>query len=269
MAVAANGVMKCLVSQTTVDEFTLTIEDGSICVLLGEGHLGQSASGLRLLGGSFTQSNTTATVEPRCLSILDFDKFFHIKLTGYENLRHCLTLFGQNTVTKRYALKAMDKVGLNAVTNNMVGTYSKAEKIRLAMALIVLGDWKTVLLDEPTHGLDKEGVELMYKILCKLKTRSTAILLSTHDKAFMRRVADTVVLFKPNHMPVTTTPDQVDFGDEYLVHNIDNDQHDMTLDSTMMLEEVEQEDLTQLLSAEEMDGVHAIEQTPEPMVAAR
>jgi len=148
---------------------------------------------------------------------MDFDRFFHFKLTGYENIRYYLSIFLQRKISKSHAIDTMTQFGLEAEHNKLFGTYSKGQKVRLAMSLMAVVKWKTLLLDEPTNGLDKEGIDIPCDLLIKMKASKTAILIATHDQQFMQRVADSGVLFKENSKNITITPREINQTNQFEV----------------------------------------------------
>ena len=83
-------------------------------------------------------------------------------------------------------------VGLDPKARKGVGKYSTGMKARLGIAQAIMEDPEILLLDEPFNGLDRAGVEDMYRILLELKRSGKTIILTSHVKENIDTLCDTV-----------------------------------------------------------------------------
>ena len=88
---------------------------------------------------------------------------FYSDMTGRENLRFTGQLNGlPSDVTDRRMEELLEKVGMTEAADQKAGTYSRGMRQRLGIADVLMKDPKVVIMDEPTLGIDPEGMrELM------------------------------------------------------------------------------------------------------------
>ena len=87
----------------------------------------------------------------------------------------------QKPVTRRQIMEQMERVGLADRVNDQVKTYSHGMNQRLGLALILLNEPQLVILDEPTTGLDPQGMKEVRELILELaRERGVTIFLSSH-----------------------------------------------------------------------------------------
>ena len=91
-------------------------------------------------------------------------------------------------------------VGLTTAADRRVGTYSLGMRQRLAIATLLLGDPAIIVLDEPTNGLDPEGVAWIRDITRRWADQGRTVLVSSHLLAEVAQVADRVVIIDKGHL---------------------------------------------------------------------
>jgi len=222
MAIELENISKSFGQKMVIDKLCLSIPEGSVCAFLGKNGSGKSTT-LRILGGSLKADSGTCSKPLPCLSVLDFDRYFHFKLTGYENIRYYLALLKQERISKSKLNGLLTLYGLEDISSKLFGTYSKGQKIRLSMLLMDAAPWKCMLLDEPTNGLDIDGVQLLRKLFVKFRSASASIIFSTHDEEFMKSIADTAALFEENNVVTLMQPGDTATKTLYSVQVFDND----------------------------------------------
>lgn len=99
--------------------------------------------------------------------------------TGLENLKILASI--KNIITEKEIKASIDRVGLDPDDNRIYKKYSLGMKQRLAVAQAVMEKPDLIILDEPTNGLDNEGVDLVRKILLEEKDRGATILIASHN----------------------------------------------------------------------------------------
>lgn len=110
--------------------------------------------------------------------------------SGFKNLSILASIKGKIDAKKIY--DTLSLVGLGEVANKKVKTYSLGMKQRLGLAQAIMEDPELILLDEPTNGLDKDGVETLHNILAKLKKEGRTIILASHNKEDIDILCDEV-----------------------------------------------------------------------------
>lgn len=114
-------------------------------------------------------------------------------LTGLQNLKLFAKFYGKNTLTRIPHIVKL--VGMENRINEKVSTYSLGMKQRLGIAQALLNKPKLLILDEPTNGLDPNGIVEMRNILKVLAEKEKmAIIISSHNLAELEQTCDVIGL---------------------------------------------------------------------------
>lgn len=98
-------------------------------------------------------------------------------MTGYENLRISQRLYNIPTTRLKEVIRL---VGLEDKIKEKVSKYSLGMKQRLGIAQAIIHNPKVLILDEPTNGLDPEGINQLKQLLIKLSKQGMVIIVSSH-----------------------------------------------------------------------------------------
>ena len=172
-----------------VDELTVAIPAGEIYGLLGHNGAGKSTTIGMMLGQVWPTSgevkvcgyDVTAERQKALQNVgaIFESPAFYDYLSGRRNLE-ILSSYTAPTPPKRIA-EVVDWVGLTGRENSKVRTYSHGMRARLALAQALLPNPKLLILDEPSDGLDPEGIhEMRHTILRLHRELGLTILLSSH-----------------------------------------------------------------------------------------
>lgn len=112
------------------------------------------------------------------------------KLTGVQNLSYLAEL--THKIGKDEIYRTIERVGLDPEDKRTFGKYSMGMKQRLVIAQAIMEKPDIIMLDEPTNGLDKSGVEEIRKIILEEKDRGALILLASHSEEDMKLLADQI-----------------------------------------------------------------------------
>lgn len=170
-----------------LESLDLQIPTGSIYGYLGKNGAGKSTTIKLLLGLLPALQNTIYhnglelnSHKREILSMVGSlveSPAYYGNLTGYENLLYLKNIYGCNS-QKIYDV--LQKVNLMGDKDKMVKKYSSGMKQRLGIAMALLHDPNTLILDEPLNGLDPEGVYEIRELIIDLKKEGKTILLSSH-----------------------------------------------------------------------------------------
>lgn len=192
---------------TAVDRLTLTIEKGEIFGLLGPNGAGKSTTILMMLGlteptaGKVHVCGVNSTREPlkvkEKVGYLPDDVGFYEDLTGFENLVYTAQLNKIPPVQAREkALALLRRVGLEEAVHKKAGKYSRGMRQRLGLADVLIKEPEVVILDEPTLGIDPEGVREFLDMIQRLSwEEGMTVLLSSHHLHQVQQICDRVGLF--------------------------------------------------------------------------
>lgn len=204
-----------------VDRLNLHIEDGDIFGFLGPNGAGKTTTILMLLGLTEPTSGTAyvagynSTREPlnvkRISGYVPEKVGFYEDLTADYNLRYTARLNGlsEKLINKRIA-EALDTVGLPSAAERKVGEFSRGMKQRLAIADILVKQPKIAIMDEPTSGIDPEGIVQMLDLIAKIaKERKMTIVMSSHQLYQVQRICNRVGMLMNGQLVVEGLLDEL------------------------------------------------------------
>lgn len=113
-------------------------------------------------------------------------------LSGRENLEFYFRMKGEKPNFEKIA-EVLVTSGLVKMGARPVAVYSQGQKKRLALARILLGEPKLILLDEPHANLDAEGKALMNVCIAAWKKSGTTILMASHDHSEVLPLCDSIL----------------------------------------------------------------------------
>lgn len=186
---------------TAVKDLSFTIEKGNVYGILGPNGSGKSTTlGIVLnvvnpTEGSFSWFNGTFTTHQaikKVGAIIERPNFYPY-MTAVQNLELVCKIKG--VPTGRIDEK-LELVGLLDRKNSTFRTYSLGMKQRLAIASALLNDPEILILDEPTNGLDPQGIHQIREIIKKIAFQGTTILLASHLLDEVEKVCSHVVILR-------------------------------------------------------------------------
>ena len=123
---------------------------------------------------------------PKDIGVLVEMPGFLPEFTGKKNLQLLGML--QEGVTEEDIEEAMNAVGLDPKDRRHYKKYSLGMKERLGIAQAILKKPKLILLDEPTNGIDSDGIQMLEELLRCLKEAGSTIVVTSHDRDFLDAV---------------------------------------------------------------------------------
>ena len=184
---------------------SLELDEGDILGFIGPNGAGKTTTIKLILG---LQSITSGKVFINDYDIeRDFEKAIakvgsivenpdlYMYMSGYDNLKLIANLY--KTVDKKRIDEVVNLVGLENIIHDKVSKYSLGMRQRLGVAQAILHKPTLLILDEPTNGLDPEGIKSMRELLVKLaKEEHMAILISSHNLAELESFCNKVCIIK-------------------------------------------------------------------------
>ena len=161
-----NNLTKKFGNRIAVNNVSFSIRAGEIFGFLGANGAGKSTT-IKMLTGLITIGGGDAYICGKSIkykfeeaiknigAIVEMPEFYPY-LTGYQNLKFLAKL--SNIKDKNAIDKVVNIVGLSSRINEKVGKYSLGMKQRLGVAQALLSSPKLLILDEPTNGLDANGI---------------------------------------------------------------------------------------------------------------
>ena len=127
--------------------------------------------------------------------------------TGRSAYNHLLALAQTHGIPKRRVSELIDLVGLHEVARKRSGQFSLGMGQRLGIAQALLGDPKTVMLDEPGNGLDPEGIHWIRNLLKGLAAEGRTVFVSSHLMSEMALTADHLIVIGRGKLIADTSVD--------------------------------------------------------------
>lgn len=186
---------------TAVKDLSFTIEKGNVYGILGPNGSGKSTTlGIVLNVVNKTQGEfswfdgniTTHNALKKVGAIIERPNFYPY-MTAAQNLNLVCKIkeVSSDKIEEKLAL-----VGLLERKNSKFKTYSLGMKQRLAIASALLNDPEILILDEPTNGLDPQGIHQIREIIKKIAGQGTTILLASHLLDEVEKVCSHVVILR-------------------------------------------------------------------------
>jgi ABC-type multidrug transport system ATPase subunit len=215
------GLTKNYKNKLAVDELSLTVYRGDIYAFLGQNGAGKSTTIKMLLGLLYPTKGYAKVLYARVpgelskilprIGVVTESPAFYPYLTGEENLRLYGSLLGVKS-GKRIR-EVLDKVNLLGVRQK-VSEYSQGMRQRLALALALLNDPELLILDEPTNGLDPQGIYEIKNIIKELNREGVTVFLSSHILSEVQEMATRVgVIHRGRLIAEGEVEDLLTFGD--------------------------------------------------------
>ncbi|MGG6313916.1 ABC transporter ATP-binding protein [Paenibacillus macerans] len=192
---------------TAVDHLNLSIARGEIFGLLGPNGAGKTTTILMILGLTEPTSGharicgfdpTREALEvKRKVGYLPDDIGFYEDRTALDNLVYTARLNGVSAQEAAQRAEALlEKTGLSASAGKKVGAFSRGMRQRLGLADVLIKNPEVIILDEPTLGIDPEGVRELLALISSLsRDEKLTVLLSSHHLHQVQQICDRVGLF--------------------------------------------------------------------------
>ena len=197
-----------------VEGLNLRIEEGEIFGFLGPNGAGKTTTILMLLGLTEPTSGVArvcgynSTREPlkvkRISGYIPERVGFYEDLTASYNLAYTARLNSlPEELVRRRVAESLDVVGLSEMANQNVGTFSRGMKQRLAIADILVKTPRVAILDEPTAGIDPEGVNQLLDMIARIaREQRMTVILSSHQLHQVQRICDRVGILSKGRLVV-------------------------------------------------------------------
>ena len=198
------GVHKRYAAVNAVNGVDLTVGAGELFGLIGHNGAGKttlfkmmlgllpvSAGEIRIggeavRGEAFRQVRRSIGYLPESLALYD-------NLSGLETLHFFARLKGADLAS---CPALLEQVGLGEAAGQRVRNYSKGMRQRLGFAQALLGAPRLLFLDEPTNGLDPQGILEFYRILAELRQGGVTVVLTSHILAEIQQRVDRLALMR-------------------------------------------------------------------------
>jgi ABC-2 type transport system ATP-binding protein len=211
--IEARELTKNYGDKRAVDGLSFTVRPGVVTGFLGPNGSGKSTT-MRLILGLDAPTRGDVTVNGRhyrehAAPLHEVGALLEARSvhTGRSAYHHLLGLAQTHGIPKRRVSELIDLVGLHEVARKRSGQFSLGMGQRLGIAQALLGDPKTVMLDEPVNGLDPEGIHWVRNLLKGLAAEGRTVFVSSHLMSEMALTADHLIVIGRGKLIADTSVD--------------------------------------------------------------
>ena len=203
-----------------LSDVSFEAHDGRITGLLGHNGAGKSTT-LRILSTVLRPDTGQAIVDGHdcvaaplrvrsSLGVLPHASGLYAHLTGRENIRYYGKLHGlQRAELDRMTDELIERLALGAVANRRAKGYSQGERLKVALARALVHQPRTIILDEPTNGLDVNAVRMLRELIRQLRASGRCVLFSSHVMQEVAALCDDIVIISHGRVVVRGTPAEI------------------------------------------------------------
>ncbi len=217
--IEVRGLTKKFGSLTAVDNLDLNVYRGDVFGFLGPNGAGKSTT-IRMLLSLIKPTSGTMNIFGKSI-IKDrkeiFSKVgaivekpdFYLYLSAYKNLEILGKLSGTD-VSKKKIMSMLELVGLDKRYKSKVKTYSHGMKQRLGIAQALLHDPELIILDEPTTGLDPQGMKEIRDLIIYLsREKGKTVFLSSHILHEVELISTRMIIINKGSTQVEGTVEEL------------------------------------------------------------
>lgn len=212
-----NKLCKSFGKKEILKDVSFELNDGEILGFIGPNGAGKTTT-IKLILGLQHYKNGEVIINGFDLK-KDFEKAIdkvgaivenpdlYMYLTGRKNLELIANMY--KGISSEKIDEIVKMVGLENRINDKVSKYSLGMRQRLGIAAALINDPNLLILDEPTNGLDPEGIKELRDLLKKLSKKGMAILISSHNLAELESFCSNVCIIQNGVIVSTGTVDEI------------------------------------------------------------
>ena len=218
LPIEINGLSKHFGTVRAVENLSFTVEPGRVTGFLGPNGSGKTTT-LRMLLGLVHPSAGTATIGGRDYRELENPSDTVgavLEATSFHPARRARTHLRMAARAGGHDEKRVDEVlglvGLTADAKRKVGGFSMGMRQRLELATALIGDPDVLILDEPSNGLDPQGIAWLRDFMRYFAGEGRTVLVSSHLLAEMAQTIDDAVIVSFGELKAKGTLEQITAG---------------------------------------------------------
>lgn len=213
--ITVENLTKKFETVTAVENISFNINESEIFGFLGPNGAGKTTT-IRMLSTLISQTSGKITIDNRSpesdgeyirsiIGLLTESPGMYEKISAYDNLEYYSSFYNiPGTKRKDNIERYLKMFDLWDRKDDLVGTYSKGMKQKLALSRALIHDPKILFLDEPTAGLDPESAHMVRNFIESLKKEKTTVFLCTHNLEEASNLSDRVCIIERKIIRIAT-----------------------------------------------------------------
>lgn len=203
-----------------VNDVSFTAPDGSITGLLGPNGAGKTTT-LRMIYGLMKPDTGSVRIDGidtfaqpiaarKRIGVLSDSHGLYQRLTARENIAYFAQLHGMDDGEQHARIEHLVQLlDLKDIIDRRAGAFSQGEKMKTAIARILVHDPHTIILDEPTNGLDIMTTRSMRRAIKSLAAQGKCVVFSSHIMQEVTALCDHVIIIAKGVVKGEGSPDQL------------------------------------------------------------
>ncbi len=215
-----DGLAKRFGDVTAVDGISFRAPDGKVTGLLGPNGAGKTTTLRMLYGlikpdqGRITVDGVNAAADPLAaqgrIGVLPDARGLYPRLTAREHIRYFGKLNGMAGTELENRIDALvELLDMGTIADRRANGFSHGERMKVSLGRALVHDPRTVLLDEPTNGLDVQSTRAVRGLIRKMKADGRCVLFSSHIMQEVSALCDHIVIIADGKIAAEGTPDEV------------------------------------------------------------
>ena len=188
-----------------VDGVSFNAPSGSITGLLGPNGAGKTTT-IRMIGtlveigaGSVVIDNINVTLDPdgarRVCGLLTDSRGLYTRLTARENIRYYAQLRGIDSARSEATIERFaDLLDMRSILDRRTDGFSQGERMKVSIVRALVHEPSTVILDEPTNGLDVMTTRALRELIKRLKAEGRTVMFSSHIMQEVAALCDEIII---------------------------------------------------------------------------
>jgi ABC-2 type transport system ATP-binding protein len=246
-ALEVKSLTKTIGKKTIVNDVSFEVERGEIFGLLGPNGAGKTTI-IRMIVSLINRTSGTVMVNGHNLddsftlamnelgAIVENPEFYKY-LSGYKNLRHYARM-ALTDITEERIEEVTELVGLQHAIHDKVRTYSLGMRQRLGVAQAILHKPSILILDEPTNGLDPQGIREFRDYLRLLASQGTSVLVSSHLLSEMQLMCDRFAIIEHGKLIHISTMNENEASEDKALRAVEIEVSDVNMASKLLKEKM-------------------------------
>ncbi|MEH7885659.1 ABC transporter ATP-binding protein [Bacillus sp. JJ1609] len=244
-ALEVKSLTKTIGKKTIVNDVSFEVERGEIFGLFGPNGAGKTTI-IRMIVSLINRTGGTVMVNGHNLdnsftlamnelgAIVENPEFYKY-LSGYKNLRHYARM-ALTDITEERIEEVTELVGLQHAIHDKVRTYSLGMRQRLGVAQAILHKPSILILDEPTNGLDPQGIREFRDYLRLLASQGTSVLVSSHLLSEMQLMCDRFAIIEQGKLIHISTMNESEASEDKALRAVEIEVSDINGASKLIRE---------------------------------